>query len=286
MTIVKYENFTSGEPIYSYVYTFESNFSPQNAKQWVQENCSNGFIICGIYLSVIFTLKLYMRNKPRFELRRALTLWNIGLGIFSTLGALRTVPELYHMVSRNSVYHSVCYPTVVEPIKATEYWAWVFTLSKFVELGDTIFIVLRKQPLIFLHWYHHVVALLHTWIAYGDNVVSFRWFRSMNYSVHSVMYTYYALRALRFSIPKLVMMSITFTQIVQMIVGCTITYLGYFYYTNDRPCEISNKNIILNAGAYISYLILFSRLFYDSYINSSSKKHSTISRNTKAKKKA
>ena len=33
------------------------------------------------------------------------------------------------------------------------YWTFMFALSKVPELGDTLFIVLRKQPLIFLHWY-------------------------------------------------------------------------------------------------------------------------------------
>lgn len=35
---------------------------------------------------------------------------------------------------------------------ASAFWAWAFVLSKLVELGDTAFIILRKQPLIFLHW--------------------------------------------------------------------------------------------------------------------------------------
>ena len=104
-------NASSEGKIYSNIFTFESNFSPERAKEWLNQNSVNGFLICAIYVIVIFSIKFYMRNKPRYELRTALTLWNVGLAIFSILGTLRTVPELYHVIKRNGVYDSVCQPT-------------------------------------------------------------------------------------------------------------------------------------------------------------------------------
>ena len=66
------------------------------------------------------------------------------------------------------------------------------------ELVDTVFIVLRKQKLIFLHWYHHVTVLWFSWYSYVGFTSTCRWFMVMNYCVHSIMYSYYALRAMRY----------------------------------------------------------------------------------------
>ena len=67
------------------------------------------------------------------------------------------------------------------------------------ELGDTIFIVLRKQKLIFLHWYHHITVLIYCWYSFSQYTAPARWFVVMNFIVHSIMYTYYAFRALRYT---------------------------------------------------------------------------------------
>lgn len=47
--------------------------------------------------------------------------------------------------------------------KVAAFWGTLFSLSKVIELGDTAFIILRKQPLIFLHYYHHATVLIYTW---------------------------------------------------------------------------------------------------------------------------
>ncbi len=83
------------------------------------------------------------------------------------------------------------------------FWSYVFTLSKLVELGDTVFIVLRKQPLIFLHWYHHITVLLYCWHGNAEFSATGQVFGIMNFAVHSLMYSYYALKAMRIKVPPM-----------------------------------------------------------------------------------
>jgi len=101
----------------------------------------------------------------------------------------------------------------------------MFVLSKVPELGDTVFIVLRKQPLIFLHWYHHVTVLIYCWYSFSEYTAPARWFVVMNFIVHSIIYSYYALRAMRFRPPKAVAMLITSLQLLQMVWGAMLTSL-------------------------------------------------------------
>lgn len=43
------------------------------------------------------------------------------------------------------------------------FWTTMFSFSKAIELVDTAFVVLRKRPLIFLHYYHHATVLVYVW---------------------------------------------------------------------------------------------------------------------------
>ena len=88
-------------------------------------------------------------------------------------------------------------PSLTTLITSYIYLLIVYLISKVPELGDTIFIVLRKQRLIFLHWYHHVTVLIYCWYSFSQYTAPARWFVVMNFIVHSIMYTYYAFKALR-----------------------------------------------------------------------------------------
>lgn len=162
----------------------------------------------------------------------------------------------------------------IEQDRVCGFWTWLFVLSKLPELGDTIFIVLRKQPLIFLHWYHHITVLIYSWFSYTEYTSSARWFIVMNYCVHSVMYSYYALRAMGYKPPRFIPMVITSMQLTQMIVGCTINLWAYDYLQtyNTSSCHISPINIKLSIAMYASYFVLFARFFYATYLSPNARK--------------
>uniref|UniRef100_A0A1I8Q6M2 Elongation of very long chain fatty acids protein n=1 Tax=Stomoxys calcitrans TaxID=35570 RepID=A0A1I8Q6M2_STOCA len=237
------------------------------------ENWTWVFYYCGIYMLVIFGGQHFMQNRPRFQLRGPLIIWNTMLAMFSIMGAFRTAPELLHVLRHYGLFHSVCVPSYIEQDRVCGFWTWLFVLSKLPELGDTIFIVLRKQPLIFLHWYHHITVLIYSWFSYTEYTSSARWFIVMNYCVHSVMYTYYALKAARFNPPRFIAMIITSLQLTQMIIGCAINIWanGFLKTHGPQSCNISQTNINLSIAMYFSYFVLFARFFYKAYISPSGK---------------
>ena len=132
-----------------------------------------------------------------------------------------------------------------------------------------MFIVLRKQRLIFLHWYHHITVLLYSWYSYKDQVAGGSWFMTMNYLVHSLMYTYYAARAAGLRVPRPCAMVITATQILQMAMGLAVLGLVYSWMHEVR-CPSNMDNITWGSLMYLSYLILFASFFYKTYLRGSS----------------
>jgi elongation of very long chain fatty acids protein 6 len=247
----------------SVVQFFEQSFDPDMMRSWSNEIKSSSLLCSFIYVVLVFTGQWLMKNRPAFNLRMPLIAWNIGLAVFSIVGAIRTIPELVDSVLFNGFVHSICNSRFF--YGTTGFWAYAFTASKVIELGDTAFIVLRRQPLIFLHWYHHVTVLIYCFYSYPEHVSSGRWYMVMNYCVHSVMYSYFALRALRFRVPAVIRKSVTLLQITQMIIGLGIVVGAYIVKSQGTNCQQSYNNMAITIAMYASYLILFLHFFYCEY---------------------
>lgn len=57
---------------------------------------------------VLTNVTCFLFFAYRFELRGLLALWNTMLAMFSIMGAIRTAPELFHVLRHYGLFHSVC----------------------------------------------------------------------------------------------------------------------------------------------------------------------------------
>lgn len=252
------------KPQYSFIFEFEEKFDKDANRLWMHQNWHTSFYWAALYVSLIFGIKWYMRNRSAFELKKPLVIWNLLLACFSILGACRTVPELAYVLKKFGFQHSVCNPSFIEYDRVAGFWTWMFVLSKLPELVDTIFIVLRKRELIFLHWYHHVTVLCFSWYFYQQHIAPARWYVVMNYTIHSVMYSYYAARALHVKLPAWSNWSITLLQLTQMVVGFYVTLHAYL---TGPTCAIVPQTALWSIYMYLSYFGLFALFFYRAYLS-------------------
>lgn len=140
---------------YSYVFYSERKYYideyVNEGLEWMRDNWWLSCVYSLAYIILVHAGEWYMKSRERFHLYRSLVAWNIVLAIFSIVGAFRFLPSIATVLYNKGFEHSVCVQEYSYGVAAC--WTWLFVLSKFVELIDTAFIVLRKQKLIFLHWY-------------------------------------------------------------------------------------------------------------------------------------
>lgn len=250
----------------TYLFSSEKMHDVQAFDDYMRRHWSDSILYSGVYLIVIFGGKYAMEDRERFELRPYLALWSGLLAVFSIFGAMRTAPELYWALSKHGFEYSCCSSSYLDQGKVSSFWTYLFVLSKVFELGDTVFMVLRKQPIIFLHWYHHVTVLLYVWYSYVQKIGTGRYYMVLNFTVHSIMYSYYALRAMKFRLPRWISIFITTLQLLQMLTAIFVILVSYSVLSAGRECVTNYRNIALSLSMYFSYLVLFLQFFYKSYI--------------------
>jgi len=220
-------------------------------------------VVACVYLALIPLGQRFMRDRQAFRLGGLLAGWNLALAIFSFAGSLRLIPFVVYLIRNFGVSYLLCRHTVVL-VRAgpTAFWMTLFIWSKIPELLDTAFLVLRKKPVNFLHWFHHVTVLGYCWYATCHEHSGIL-YGTMNYAVHSVMYLYYFLAAMgkRPSWGKLV----TILQISQMIAGTGLA-MYHWYLSKTVPfCNCHASSQLLAFIMYGVYLYLFVAFFVKRY---------------------
>lgn len=93
---------------YGYTFNFEEEFEVTDYTGWMRTHWWHSIIWTTIYVTFIFFGQRLMDTRPKYELRKFLTAWNIFLAVFSTLGAIRTAPEMFHLLYNYGLGFTVC----------------------------------------------------------------------------------------------------------------------------------------------------------------------------------
>jgi hypothetical protein len=154
----------------------------------------------------------------------------------------------------------------------------LFMLSKFPELVDTVFLILKGKPIMMLQWWHHSSVLLYSWHAYVLATPSAILFATMNYCVHSIMYFYFGVAVYAPKVLSFMKQPITILQLTQMVAGiCFITSCFVYERGVGRDgggvdgsdgCARAYKlgNYYLWCGLmYGSYFLLFAKFYVEAY---------------------
>mmetsp|Transcript_47677 Transcript_47677/g.103683 ORF Transcript_47677/g.103683 Transcript_47677/m.103683 type:complete len:349 (+) Transcript_47677:44-1090(+) len=247
---------------------FERNFDGAPLIAWTRQHAEIPIFVTALYLLFIFTVPEIL-SKP-LGLKTAFAFWNLLLSVFSFLGMTRTVPHLVTALGEHGFRYTVCYdPVQWYSCGPAGLWMALFIFSKIPELMDTVFLVLRKKQVIFLHWFHHVTVLLYCWHAFHTTVAPGLWFASMNYSVHTIMYFYFFMTNVGFyKAMQPLAPFITTIQIIQMVGGIVcLTKVAYeqLYMGEVKTCDVNPANWKLGLAMYLSYFFLFAVLFAQKY---------------------
>jgi len=245
-------------------FDFEKNVDYTAVHHWFQDNWWYSIAIAAVYVVLVFGGQAYMKNRERYTLQKPLIVWNLLLAGFSIFGCIRVWQVCFELYWRHGVKGTIC-KTEYFSSPVSNFWSMVFILSKLPELVDTAFIVLRKQKLIFLHWYHHITVMIYSWYSFRDRLAGVQWYVGMNFFVHALMYSYYACRALKIRIPRPIAMTITALQLSQMFVGVWVQFYIYSV-RKDENCPTHYYNLRAASIMYGSYYLLFAQFFIKAYI--------------------
>jgi len=253
---------------------FFKEYNYADSKQWLVDH--EGFLLKSVaaYVVAIFSIKFLMRSLKPFDLQWPLIIWNAILATFSIAGFIFVTPTFLKVINEKGLEYTYAHISEIQTGSVAGYWTFLWVVSKMPEFLDTIFIVLRKKPLMFMHWYHHALTGWFSFVTFYEENAYMVWVVWLNYFIHSFMYSYYCARALHIRVPPQCAQILTGAQIIQFLI--THAVMGrvlYLLSTTEDTYAVTTRGFAIGAFMEITYLLLWFRFYYISYIGGGGKKY-------------
>ena len=89
--------------------SFERNHDPCFVRDKMVDNPWVPIAAVVLYAGGIVLGKAYFANRPAWNWRKSMAMWNFGLSIFSAIGFLRTFPQLVHNMIHYTITENLCH---------------------------------------------------------------------------------------------------------------------------------------------------------------------------------
>jgi fatty acid elongase 3 len=219
-----------------------------------------------LYLTVLFVLTKVMAGRKPMKLRLPLAIHNLTLTAFSFVAFCAVVYYMVPIWYSRGTYVVSCDPNrEIYSRGPVVFWFYLFYLSKMYEFLDTVFQVLKKKNLLFLHVYHHCVTLVLVWVTIReDNPMQWADI-SANLFVHVIMYYYYFITDFYGSVVWW-KRYITTIQIIQFVWDLA-WHAGWYYVYTKTPdvCSGTYMGFMVANFIIVSFLLLFIRFYFSAY---------------------
>ncbi|KAF9581874.1 hypothetical protein BGW38_000951 [Lunasporangiospora selenospora] len=222
------------------------------------------------YFIVIFGGRQIMKTQEAFKLKSLFIFHNFLLTIASGALLVLFIENLVPILARNGLFYAICDDGAWT--QRLELLYYLNYLVKYWELADTVFLVLKKKPLEFLHYFHHSMTMILCFVQLGGHT-SVSWVPIvLNLTVHVLMYYYYMRSAAGVRIWW--KQYLTTLQIVQFVLDlgfiyfCAYTYFACTYYPflpNVGKCAGTEGAALFGCGLLSSYLLLFINFYRLTY---------------------
>ena len=153
------------------IFPFDANFQEKPFGEWLRRHWCLPLVCFTLYLVFIFYMSRCMERKAPLDLRVPLILWNTTVAALNPISTINLTRERLSRIQSYGWRHSVC--TVVYYNGSVGFGGSFMVLAfRIGLLGDTVFMLLRKQPIPVIHWGHHSVSVLYNWYMMANEQVS------------------------------------------------------------------------------------------------------------------
>ncbi|XP_056115539.1 elongation of very long chain fatty acids protein 7a [Rhinichthys klamathensis goyatoka] len=206
-----------------------------------------------------------MENRKPFNLKPLLVIYNFSVVALSLYMCYEFV-----MSGWGTGYSFGC--DLLDPSQSPQamrmaWTCWLYYFSKFIEMLDTIFFVLRKKQnqVSFLHVFHHSIMPFTWWFGVRFSPGGLGTFHApLNCVVHVIMYTYYGLSALGPAFQKFLWWKkhLTSIQLIQFVI--VTGHISQYYFMKECPYPYPIFIYLITLYGVV-FLLLFLNFWYHAY---------------------